>query len=72
MSLLVSTLGTRASKFSFYHFLALVPRVACFLLCFPKKQKIRELRYLLDPMISPFRTHGGPVDTPTWTDNSIL
>ena len=46
--------------------------LACFLLCFPKKQKIRELRYLLDPMISPFRTHGGSVDTPIWTDNSIL
>ena len=46
--------------------------LVCFLLCFPKKQKIRELRYLQDPMISPFRTHGGPVNTPIWTDNSIL
>ena len=45
---------------------------ACFLLRFPKEQKIRELRYLLDPIISPFRTHGGPVDTPIWTDNSML
>ena len=46
--------------------------LACFLLCFPEKQKIRELRYPVDPLISPFRTHGGPVDTPIWTDNSIL
>ena len=30
--------------------------LACFLLCFPKEQKICELRCLLDPMISPFRT----------------
>ena len=49
-----------------------IDELACFLLCFPKKQKICELRYLLDPMISPFRTHGGQVDTPIWTDNSIL
>ena len=49
-----------------------IDELACFLLCFPKKQKIHELRYLLDPMLSPFRTHGGPVDTPIWTDNSIL
>ena len=26
----------------------------------------------LDPLISPFHTHGGPVDTPIYTDNSIL
>ena len=45
---------------------------ACFLLRFPKEQKICELRHLLDPIISPFRTHGGPVDTPIWTDNSML
>ena len=49
-----------------------IDELACFLICFPKKQKIRELRCLLDPLISPFRTHGGPVDTPIWTDNSIL
>ena len=49
-----------------------IDELACFLLCFPKRQKIRELRYPLDPLISPFRTHGGPVDTPTWTDNSLL
>ena len=45
--------------------------LACFLLCFPKKQKIRELRYPLDPLISPFLTHCGPVDTRIWTENSI-
>ena len=49
-----------------------IDELACFLLCFPKKQKIRELRCSLDPLISPFRAHGGPVDTPIWTDNSIL
>ena len=49
-----------------------VDELACFLLCFPKKQKIREFRYPLDPLISPFRPHGGPVDTPIWKDNSIL
>ena len=49
-----------------------IDELACFLLCLPKKQKIRELCYTLDPLISPFRTHGGPVDTPIWTDNSIL
>ena len=49
-----------------------IDELACFLLCFPKKQKIRELRYPLDPLISPFCTHGGPVDTPIWTYNSIL
>ena len=49
-----------------------IDELACLLLRFPKKQKIRELRYLLDPMMSPFHTHGGPVDTPIWTDNSIL
>ena len=41
-----------------------IDELACFLLCFPKKQKIRKLRYPLDPLISPFRTHGGRVDTP--------
>ena len=49
-----------------------IDELACFLLCLQKKQKIRELRYPLDPLISPFRTHGGPVDTPIWTDNSLL
>ena len=49
-----------------------IDELACFLLCLPKKQKIRELFYPLDPLISPFRTHGGPVDTPIWTDNSLL
>ena len=49
-----------------------IDELACFLLCFPKKQKIRELHYTLDPLISPFRTHGGPVDTPIWTDKSLL
>ena len=28
-----------------------IDELACFLLCFPKKQKIRELRYSLDPLI---------------------
>ena len=55
-----------------YQSLNKIDELTCFLLCFPKKQKIRELRCLLDPLISPFRTHGGPVDTPIWTDNSIL
>ena len=41
-----------------------IDELACFLFCFPNKQKICELPYLLDPMISPFRTHGGPVGTP--------
>ena len=49
-----------------------IGELACFLLCLPKKRKIRDLRYPLDPMISPFRTHGGPIDTPIWTDNLIL
>ena len=49
-----------------------IDELVCLLLCFPKKQKIRELRYPLGPLISPFRTHGGPVDTPVWTDNWIL
>ena len=49
-----------------------IDELACFLLCLQKKQKIRELRYTLDSLISPFRTHGGPVDTPIWTDNSLL
>ena len=49
-----------------------IDELACFLLCLPNKQKIRELRYTLDPLISLFRTHGGPVDTPIWTGNSIL
>ena len=49
-----------------------IDELACFLLCLSKKQKIRELRYTLDPLISPFRTHGGPVDTPIWTDKSLL
>ena len=49
-----------------------IDQLACFLLCFPKKQKVLELRYPLDPLISSFRTHGGPVDTSNWTDNSIL
>ena len=40
-----------------------IDELACFLLCFPTKQKICELRYPLDPLISPFRAHGGPVDT---------
>ena len=46
-----------------------IDELACFLLCFPKKQKIRELRYPLDPLISPFCTYVGPVDTPICTDN---
>ena len=28
-----------------------------------QETEICELRYPLDPLISPFRTHGGPVDT---------
>ena len=49
-----------------------IDELACFLLCFPKKKKICELRYPLGPLISPFRTHDGPVDTPIWTDNLML
>ena len=34
--------------------------------------EIRIFHYPLDPLISPFHTLGGPIDTPISTDNLIL